>query len=254
MQVVQQETIQPLPTDTGRGQSEAMAIDAEGKALATSLLPLWLAEQQYKTFSAKAKIHYEGNGDRQDFTAHFRIRKDSVIWTSITALGGIVQVARILISPDSVKLVNYLERQYTQIALSDISKLLPVPASFTNLQNLIVGNVIDKAGDPIDADDFSGTISLTMSNGALTQQAKWNKFDSTLRTLLLRIDQQASRVESTMQYGGYQKKSNRFFSDLRTIHILSNDKQYYLDMNFANVDFDRDIDYPFQIPKNFERK
>ncbi len=221
--------------------------------LAQSLLPLWNQEIAFSTFSGKAKMHYSGDETKQEFTAHFRIKKDNIIWISVTALGGIVQVARLYVTPDSFKLLNYLQREYTTMPLSEANKILPFPADFRMLQNLIVGNVIQKKGTPTDATDFGGTLALQMQDGDLMQLAKWNKADSTLRVLQLRIVQN-NALDGNFMFGDYQTISGRKFADTRTVNIINDGTQHYLDMNFGNVDFDKKIDFPFSIPKNFDRK
>ena len=57
------------------------------KKLIDELTPLWKNRFVYTTFSGKAKVRYESPDDQQEFTAHFRIRKDSIIWIAITGLG-----------------------------------------------------------------------------------------------------------------------------------------------------------------------
>lgn len=242
----------PAESDTNNGIKPAFS--PEQQALVYALRRLWEQDIPYSTFSGKAKMHYEGRGDKQDFTAHFRIQKDHVIWASITALGGIVQVARLYITPDSLKMLNYLDKDYTAMALADASKILPVPADFSALQNLVVGNIISKHGEPTDATDAAGTLMLVMTAETLTQQAKWNKADSTLRSLLMRMTNGQAVMEGTMQYGNYQSRSNRRFADFRTVNVISNGEQYYVDMNFANVEFDKPLEFPFSVPKNFQRK
>src|SRR5215213_958551 len=64
----------------------------------------------FNTFSAKVKVDYRGgDGKNYDFNAFLRVRKDSVIWVSINAALGI-EAFRILITPDSVKVLNKLDR------------------------------------------------------------------------------------------------------------------------------------------------
>src|SRR4051812_39446187 len=68
---------------------------AESLALIAGVKPYFAKRLNYKTFKGKAKMHYDGPDQKQEFTAHFRVKKDSLIWINITALSGVVQVARI---------------------------------------------------------------------------------------------------------------------------------------------------------------
>lgn len=228
-------------------------INNEKGILIAALKPLWAKEIHYADFSGKAKCHYEGKGNKQDFTANIRMKEGKEIWVSVTALGGIVQVARILITPDSFKLVNYLENSYMLMPLSEAKKVLPVPMDFTILQNLIVGNVLKKEGQFTDATDFGGSLSLQVDGADFIQQATYNKIDSTLRSLQMRSVGN-NNTTGMIQYGNYEKRSNQTISMSRAININNNGEQYFLEMNFTNIDLDRVVDMPFSIPSKYERK
>lgn len=229
-------------------------ISDEKRQLITALTPLWNKMVVFQTMTGKAKCHYEGMGNKQDFTANFRIQKDSVIWVSVTALGGIVQVARIYVTPDSFKMVNYLENSYTLMPLSQAGKILPVSVDFSILQNLVIGNVLQPGALLTDATDFGGSFSVQAENDQVIQQATYNKIDSTLRSLQMRTTSSADGQNGIVQYGNYEVRDNRKFSMSRAVNVVSNGAQYYLDMNFNNVDFDKHVDFPFSIPRNYERK
>src|SRR6476659_11127350 len=67
---------------------------------------------QYNTFTSKVNIDYEGNdGKKYNINANIRMYKDSAIWISANALLGI-EAMRVLITRDSVKLLNKLEKTY----------------------------------------------------------------------------------------------------------------------------------------------
>ena len=69
-------------------------------------------QRHFTTFSGRAKSVLAINGkERYDVTANVRIVHDEAIWISVTALMGI-EVARVLITPDSVKIINRLQAEY----------------------------------------------------------------------------------------------------------------------------------------------
>ncbi|MFH0866574.1 MAG: DUF4292 domain-containing protein [Bacteroidota bacterium] len=86
-------------------------------------------------FSAAVKIHKSENS----FNGNIRIRKDSIIWISVSpALG--IEAARAVITPDSVKLLNRLETTYFADDFKYINTLLKTDLDFDMLQSLLVGN------------------------------------------------------------------------------------------------------------------
>jgi hypothetical protein len=197
-------------------------------------------------------MHYEGKDQSNDFTASFRLKKDSVIWVSVTALGGMVSVARAYITPDSIRLINYLQKEVYLMPMSKASELLPATVDFAALQNLIVGNVLRRMDQAVDVTDFGGAWSLQLEDVAYIQQLTYNKSDSSLRSGQLRT--KAGGPAAVIQYGNYEANDGHRFANSRAINIINKGEQYYLDMNFNSASFDQALDYPFSIPKKYTVK
>ncbi|MET0300960.1 MAG: DUF4292 domain-containing protein, partial [Flavitalea sp.] len=90
----------------------------------------------FKTFSAKVKVAFEGkDGKKNDFNANIRVYKDSVMWISINALLGI-EAFRVLITPDSVKVLNKLDKVVLLRSVSYLQEVAKVPFNFNELQDL----------------------------------------------------------------------------------------------------------------------
>src|SRR5687768_11701557 len=65
----------------------------------------------FNTLSLKAKASLNINGNSNNVTMNIRMQKDEKIWVSITAIAGI-EVARALITPDSIKVRNNFQSVY----------------------------------------------------------------------------------------------------------------------------------------------
>lgn len=229
------------------------AVDKNKLNLIETFSPVWKSGIDFNTFSGKAKMHFEGRDQKQDFTAHFRIKKNEVIWASITALGGIMQVARVYITPDSFKLINYLDKEVTEMPLADASKVLPAPADFSTLQNLIIGTALRNTGTITDAADLGAIVSLQAEEENLIQQINLNRSDSTINTLQMRTGK-AGGPSGMIQFSGYERVDGRKFPMNRSVNVINEGEQYNLEMNFNKADFDKPTDFPFSIPKNYKRK
>ncbi len=230
------------------------ALNEEKKALVGILLPLKEKKIHFHTFTGKAKMFFQGGGEKHEFTAGIRMQKDSVIWVSVSALGGLVQVARAMITPDSIHLINYLQREVTMLPASEASKLLPADINFETLQNLIIGNLVSSNGIPTDATDFGGTWSLQLEDRQYHQLIAYNKSDTTMRSNQVRTRNAVPETGLMMQFGNYEWVSNQRFPVSRVINIITGEDQYYLDMNFSNVIIDEPTDFPFVIPKKYTLK
>src|SRR5687768_8073607 len=93
--------------------STVVLVTNDGKADSLSFIhnttqKLFANHIDYKTFSAKINVDYQGSdGKKYDVNAFVRMSKDSVIWISVNAALGI-EAMRVLIKKDSVWLLNKL--------------------------------------------------------------------------------------------------------------------------------------------------
>ena len=248
-------TIIANPVDQARIDSanNSKQLDEAKRTYIASFAPLLNNRLQFTTFSGKAKMHYEGKGQKQEFTSHIRIIKDKVIWVSVTALGGIVQVARLYVTPDTFKLLNYLEKEVTIMPLAEAGKVLPAPVDFSILQNLIIGNVLRTGGTLTDATDMGGLISLQVEEPNVIEQITYSKADSTIKSLQLRSTG-PNLMTGLIQFMNYETVNSRKFAMNRDVLVINDGDQYKLDMNFNNPVFDQPVEVPFSIPKNYKVK
>src|SRR6185312_13493515 len=95
----------------------------------------------FTTFSGKARTKLALNGSSNDVTLNIRIKQDQKIWVSVTAIAGI-EVARALITPDSIMVMNKLQSVYLRQPFSYIYKYTGNQVNYKTLESLLVGNAI----------------------------------------------------------------------------------------------------------------
>ncbi len=229
-------------------------ISDDKKELAKRVYPLWKSMLTFNTFKGKAKMHYEGMGQKQDFTANIRMTRDSAIWIQITAGMGIVNVARIMVTPDSIRMVNYLEKNYMLMPAEDATKLLPATIDFEILQDLLIGNVLSRDGVVADVTELPQFWNLQTVDSSMSQQLTYNKADSTLHTLQMLAINDKSNVAGRILYKDYEMVEAKKFATGRVVNINDNGRTHYLEMNFNNAEFDVPMSYPFSIPSSYELK
>jgi len=222
----------------------------EKQKLAQNLSALFHSTVQFKTFTGKAKMRYQEKDNEKEFTAHIRMIKDSAIWVSVTALGGMVQVAKILVTKDSLKMINYIDKEAELISLDQASRLLPVPANYNVLQNFILGQNLINKGEINNASDTAGNWVVQVDGIEYLQQVAYQKTDSTMLYSAMRTQDPAG-PQGIIQFHNYTITPNCKFALNRLVQIQNAGLTYLLDMDFANADFDISIDLPFNLPKNY---
>ena len=96
--------------------------------------------QAFDWMTSNLDIQAEGNGVTfDDLSGQLRMRKDSLVWLSVTATMG-VEVIRAKFSNDSVWIVNRLEKTYLAEPLDSVSSQLGMPLSLPLIQTLLLDN------------------------------------------------------------------------------------------------------------------
>ena len=222
------------------------------KNLVDTYTPAWKNEIAFKTFSGKAKCHYDGKGQNYDFTANIRIKKNEAAWIMATALGGMVQVARVYVTPDSFALINYLEKSYISMRIEEVNKVLPFPVDFTMLQNLFIGNALRTDAQIMDAKSSGDVVTLVVKKENLNQDIAINSSSKQISLLRVYLDNDPS--EAVVRYNNYSNRDGRSFPQDRVINVSNNGDQHLLEMNFTDAKFDGAVDMPFSVPKNYTKK
>jgi len=97
----------------------------------------------YEWLGMKVDADFGTESESSGFKATIRMRKDSLIWVSITpALG--IEMIRVVITPDSLKYLSKIPENkfYYTGAFEDVNKLVGTAFDFEMLQQLLVGNAI----------------------------------------------------------------------------------------------------------------
>ena len=96
--------------------------------------------------SGKVQVNYSDDNQRIKVLSYIRMRKDSVIWMNVKKLG--IEAARIQITPDSIFLINRLQRQYLAKPIAEGVNALKLPKTiaenlnFKSLQDMLLGNPV----------------------------------------------------------------------------------------------------------------
>ncbi len=214
-----------------------------------SALPLWTKRMEYHTFSAKAKVSFQGPDNSADFSANIRMTRDSVLWVHVTALGGLYPVARMMVTRDSFFLINHLQKEVVMLPLADAGKVLPVPVTLRQLQNMIVGDPIAN-GQMANADKKETVWALEGQDDTWSQQLTINATDSALLNNNMHTVQPGG-PQAFMTYTSFSRIAEKMIASDRTVRIINGLNNYNLDMSVLNPEFEKALEYPFSIPKNY---
>ncbi len=210
------------------------------------------APANFSTFYGKAKADFNSDKVSGNATVYIHMQKDSVIWISVTGPLNI-EGARILITPDSVKIINRLEGTAQLSSIKHLQQITRLPFSFIDFQNVILGkpSVINNAELNFDLKPDSINVSA--------QQTFINYIFSFARNNFLLgqsnfiTNSNGNSINANIFYNNYQTINGINFSANRDIAVTGTAPMKLL-LNFKEYNFNQPQAFPFTISKNYTIK
>jgi len=208
------------------------------------------APLNFSTFYGRAKANFNSSQASGNATVYIKMKKDSIIWVSVTGPLNI-EGARVLITPDSVKIINKLEGYAQLSSIAHLQQITKLPFSFNDLQNLILGrpvlNTTDNAGYEIKKD----SITITAANDLLTYINSFTKNNFRLGQSNFQALNNSSVSGANVFYNNYQSSGNISFPVSRDIAVAGKTPST-LQLSFKEYIFNQPLDFVFTISKNYK--
>ncbi len=231
---------------------------SDSTVLAEVTEPVKINEVSFDYLTAKSKFSFHGAKQNFDNTnINIRMKKDSLIWISVTGIG--FEVARGLITPDSIVLMDKFHKQYYIFKYPELSRKYDFELNFPLLQSIIVGNlpyprqsndqmvkeneflVLNQTAGNIGIMNYISTDNLKLSNLKAVESGKDNTF--------------------SLQYSDFRTVSDLLFPFLSEVvlNIKSSQNQVgaetKITLKHSKVDLVAESPgFPFSIPSGYERK
>jgi hypothetical protein len=206
----------------------------------------------YTSFNAKVNIDYKGgDGKKYDVNAVVRMYKDSAIWISANAILGI-EAMRVLITRDSVKMLNKLDKVYTARSVDYLQEVTSLPLNLTILQDLIIGNAVFVDSNVVNFDTRSGLINLLSIGQWFKNLITLEAANGSLQHSKLDDVNLARNRTADLTYSDYENKKGYLFSTRRRI-LVTEKNPLEIRLDFKQYDLNVPVSFPFSVPKNYER-
>ncbi|TDH26556.1 DUF4292 domain-containing protein [Segetibacter sp. 3557_3] len=208
---------------------------------------------EFKTFSAKVRVGYEGKDGGDEATAFIRLEKDKAMWLSLRGALGI-EGFRVLVTKDSVKVMNLLKKQVQFRSIDYLKEITQLPFDFSTLQDLVVGNPVYLDSNIISYKANANNELLILMAGKLFKHLLTldNQDFKVLHSKLDDVDAVRNRT-CDITFGSYASGGGRQFSTRRKISVAEKSK-LDIDLEFKQYSFDEPLTFPFNIPKNYKVK
>lgn len=209
----------------------------------------------FKTYSAKLDIKFNGNS----FGGNIRMQKDSIIWISVSKFG--LEGARLKLTKDSVFFINKLYSEAFSGDYGFFAKMIGFNLDYNTIQSFILAT---------DLKDYN-TSNFLINRGASTIIITYNNRESKLSS------NNTSRINQTIYYNSSNKRIDRNvlqvvnninkldvnyskYISLQSISLPTQYKFFVPSLTKAQIELKTEKhqintpqEYPFSIPKSYER-
>jgi hypothetical protein len=222
-------------------------------------------ELKFEWFSAKFSAEYTNKGKENSFNGQIRVRKDSLIWISLTPMLGI-EAVRLMISQDSVKMINRLNDTYFIGDYEYVNRFLNTNIDFDLLQAFLLGNDLQFYEDG----KFRASIDRGEYKLSTGERRKLKKFvrnsQENLKVFIQNIwldpasfkithadvkeiRRDNIRLEST--YGSFETIGDQLFP-LEMTYIIWADNTIRVNADFSKIILNIPMGFPFKIPASYQ--
>lgn len=214
-------------------------------------------EVDFDYLTAKSKFSFKSA--KQDFdntNVNIRMKKDSIIWLSVTGVG--LEVARGIITRDSIVFMDKIHRDYFVFNYEQLSKQYNFDLNFDLLQSVIVGNmpfekqeegrfvkendfyILKQLVDRLEVDNYIAEKNQKLSRLKATEVPTQNTF--------------------TLDYEDFREVGTFLFPFMSHINlnVLSKEQQKLettMRLKHSKVELvNQSPGFPFNVPSSYKRK
>lgn len=202
----------------------------------------------FQTLEMKTAMEVEQNGRSIGFDATFRMRKDQLIWGVFKKFG--FEAVRVKIQPDSVFVLNRLQKEYIAEDLKAFMRSNGLDLEFSDLQQMLLG------GSPM----VEGTKILNDSTLVNHKQIGKNQvqlkhfFNPNNELRQTELESNNIQGKARVEYARFESVGTASLAFDRVFYLDQNDKASVLSISTRNINLDMNKSTTFEIPKHYTRR
>lgn len=254
----------PTKTEKADYQNNAGDNKVELKQVDSVFALMWQNQFDYNYLNASFTAEYEVDKNSSSFSGQLRMKKDSVIWLSISKFS--IEGARLLLYNDSFYYLNRVDETYFTGDFNTINRFINGAVDFDMLQAIILGNDFKY----YENDKFKLEYDGKYYHLSTVNRRKLKKFikneNDKLKVLIqnIFIDPVSFKIKELsvkeirannklrIQYSNYKKIENQLFPMSMIIYV-SAEKEIKISIDFSKVSIDSEQTFPFKIPKSYKK-
>ncbi|MBM3176439.1 MAG: DUF4292 domain-containing protein [Bacteroidetes bacterium] len=216
-----------------------------------------IEEIDFGYLHGRAQMNLKDDSKDVEVKAHIRLRKDSVIWMTFSVLG--VQGGKALINNDSITIVSTVKKEYYVFTYEELSKRFQTTVNYNIIQAAMLGNLINpkSVSDRVEEDDAFRL--LRQRQGKMTIINSINRNTGKIEKVQMKEDNSENALD--ISYSNFQPLGDKQFPYTGTIRVLYKAFSGLMPTNttirfeYVKAEIgDRELNFPFNIPRKYVRK
>jgi hypothetical protein len=224
------------------------------------------SELQFNWMSAKFSASYALDRKVTEFSGQIRIRKDSVVWVSITPAMGI-EMIRLKITTDSVMFMNRFSKTFFIGDYSVVNEFLQTNLNFDILQAFIIGNdfqFYDNASFRASIDNMQYKLSTT-GRRKIKKEAASSDTGPLVLVQNIWLDPESYKI-SRVDVKEYQKDNRKFEANysefiemdkqliptLINVNVTSEHLQEIM-ISYSKIVLNEAFNFPYSVPDKYQQ-
>lgn len=230
-------------------------IQTENKPTEAVKLPKVPQKLAFKYLSSDTKIEFTDGTNDAKFRVGMRIRKDSLIWLSMRANVG-VEGLRVLISKDSIQIIDYQEKTYRSLSFKDLSQEYGFELNYNLVQAILIGEMPIEKFDTQKVFQDSTHFIIRQEENFISLDNFLNKENLQLEKLYAQDTQRGSQME--LLYSNFIQLGEGLFPENNKVKLNYYNKQgnfkISLDIDHKKTKISENpLEFPFRVPTKYKK-
>jgi hypothetical protein len=197
---------------------------------------------EFNTFSCKSKISYSDQHNGViNFNATIRMKKDSVIWISVSPGMGI-EVYRIMITKDSIRILDRIHKSYISRGVDYLGQFVSYPVNLREMQKLIAGVPIGYHAESLSATQGDSSVSFASSDSDWNSNILVNNKDFLIHQFLMQNMRKQKKL--MIEFYNYNYDNAVPFSLDRYMEI-NNPDPITISIDYSKIKINDMLKFPF---------
>jgi hypothetical protein len=214
----------------------------------------------FSWFDGKLAVNYQkGKKEPVSFRVQFRMKKDSIIWMSLIPAMGI-EAARVVMTNDSVKLLNRLKKNYVLGTYHLLDSLMHTHINYAMIQALLFADVVHypliDSSATVTPDayllDMKMQIPATENQTHILEQKVWLNPETFRIKSLLISESSMKGKDIRIFYNEYQTVAGKTVP-LKVEIVIQAKEKIVIHITYKKVETGVPHHFPFIVPAKYKK-